>query len=891
METVKIVFDIDTADVKTSTQDLLALNKVTESEVEALKRLEAESNANKVAFQQLNKELKTANTELLNAKKTFGDTSKEAQSAQKNVDALTDKMAELKNTVKPLEDAFVGLRSQVKQAKEEAQKAAEKYGEFSTQANAARQRAGALADQMGDLNRQVNLLNPEAKAKAFSNLAQGVVGAFSIATGALQAFGVKNKEVEAAAQKLQAALNITQGIASLGSLKESLEDLKVVLGFTTIAQEGLTAANTAEGISAAGAGAATKSFTAALLTNPIFLAVSAIALLAGAMIALSDDTEEAKTQVDLMTESQKALRQASNDAADAADRLAVAQGKLSSGAAQVRKTFRDNAVEVADLNEKVKENNAAITDNNKIIDKYQFSLQKYAKVSKSTSEAVAAGTMTEEDAQKRRASYLDDNTRAGLAALESNKKLAQSNKEITQTIKQKNEATKSTVETIKEEEKAQNNEKRIADNKKAADAAKQASKEEQAAAKERLRLADDLRKKLQENALAEEADPIKRIQLARQFADQNYAIEEERLALANASQDERDKLAAEHTALVIKLNADETNANKTKNDKILAGEKKLNDALLALALAEETDPVKRAQIINDAKEKEIDDKLALVEKGSKDEQALLADKERAEIEAAKRIGAAQVEVNKTTNDAITEEDKKAAEDRKALQEAALQSAQFVGDTLFESSTNQTNAELALLEEQKSKKLISEKDYQQKVRQLRQKQAEDQKKQAIFNATVDLARAIIAALTIAPPASAVAANFAAILGGANLAKIIATPIPKFQKGTLAVPGVDMGRDSVHAMLQPGEAVIPTATNRAYHPTIKAIYEKKISPSEINNFVMSRTSSGGKQSVTANVDTFALSRALGKNKGVQIENANVVGRAMARELLRGQNYRRA
>jgi hypothetical protein len=891
METVKIVFDIDTSDVKTSTQDLVALNKVTETEVEALKRLEAESNANKVAFQQLNKELKSANTELLNAKKTFGDTSKEAQSAQKNVDALTDKMAELKTTVKPVEESFVSLRTQLKLAKEEAVKAAEKFGEFSAEANAARTKAGALADQMGDLNRQVGLLNPEAKAKAFSNLASGVVGAFSIATGAVQAFGIKNKEVEAAAQKLQAALNITQGIASLGQLKESYEDIKVVLGFTTAAQEALTVANTAEAASATGAAAATRAFTAALLTNPIFLAVAAIAALAGVMIALGDDTEEAKTQVDLMTESQKALRDATNSTADATDKLAVAQGKLSSVAAQINKTYRDNATDVADLNEKLKVNNAAITDNNKVITKYQTELQNYAQISKITSEAVAAGTMSEADAQRTRKSFLGEATRAGLAALESNKKLAESNKEITQTIKEKNKATEATVATIKEEEKTQNTEKKVADAKKLSAEQKQAAKEEQALIKERLRLSDDLRKKLQENVLAETKDPAERIQMARKFADENYAIDLERLQSNGATQDAIDLRAAEHTAFMKNLSDQEIKINQDKTAKLLTAEKKLQDALLALSLAKETDPLKRAQIINDAKEKEIDDKLALVEKGSVEEQALLAEKEKAEIDAAKRIAAAQIEVNKTTNDAITEEEKKAAEDRKALQEGVLQSAQFIGQAIFEASANQTNAELALLEEQKSQKLISEKDYQEKVRKLKQKQAEDQKKEAIFNATVDLARAIIAALTIAPPASAVAANFAAILGGANLAKIIATPVPKFQKGTLAVPGVDMGRDSVHAMLQPGEAVIPVSTNRAYHPTIKAIYEKKISPSEINNFVMSRTSSAGRQSVTASVDTYALSRALGKNKTVEVGNAGMIGRAMAKELLRGQNLRRS
>jgi len=821
METVKIVFDIDTADVKTSTQDLLALNKVTESEVEALKRLESESNASKVAFQQLNKELKSANNELLNAKKQFGDTSKEAQSAQKNVDALTDKMAELKTSVKPVEESFVSLRTRLKEAKEEAVKAADKFGEFSAEANAARTKAGALADQMGDLNRQVNLLNPEAKAKAFSNLAQGVVGAFSVATGALQAFGIKNQEVEQIAMQLQGALNITQGIASLGALKEAYQDVKVVLGFTVVAQEAMTVANTAEAASATAAATATAGFGTALAATGIGAIVIAIGVLVGGMIALGNATESDE---------------------------------------QKQKEFED---QLKNTNQELDNQRGLVT---RLSDALRALLaQDVVNQKKAFDEASVNGKLKWEDLEKFEKRYYD--SAGALRDLDYSYQLENLNSELD--LQQKSQ-----------QQREKDSAKR-----------KQDLKEQEQEAAKLLKQRDDLRKQLQENTLSEITDPAERIKQARQFANENYAIDEQRLINEGANQEARDKLAADHTALVIKLNNEEANANKAKNDKILAGEDRLQKALLDLALAQETDPLKRAQIINDAKEKEIDDKLALVEKGSKDEQALLADKERAEIEAAKRIGAAQVEVNKTTNDAITEEDKKAAEDRKALQEAALQSAQFVGDTLFESSTNQTNAELALLEEQKSKKLISEKDYQQKVRQLRQKQAEDQKKQAIFNATVDLARAIIAALTIAPPASAVAANFAAILGGANLAKIIATPIPKFQKGTLAVPGVDMGRDSVHAMLQPGEAVIPTATNRAYHPTIKAIYEKKISPSEINNFVMSRTSSGGKQSVTANVDTYALSRALGKNKGVQIENANVVGRAMARELLRGQNYRRA
>jgi hypothetical protein len=824
METVKIVFDIDTKDVKTSTDELKALNKVTNEEVASLDKL--------------------------------GSAAKEAG------------------------DGFVSLRTQVKQAKEEAQKAADKYGEFSKEANTARQKAGLLADQMGDLNRQVSLLNPEAKAKAFSNLGGAVVGAFSVATGALQAFGVKNKEVEELAMKLQGALNIAQGIASFGAMKEALQDVKIVLGFTTVAQEAMTVATEAEAVASTEAAIATKGFTASLLTNPIFLVIAAIAALAGAMILMGDDTEEAKTQVDLMTESQKALRAATNQSADAADRLAIAQGKMSDTKAQINKVNRDNKSSVQDMNEELKKNNIEIEKNNEII----------RKGNKDFESAKAKN-------DQRRADLREDVTlnqivgKEYVDAAKKLKELSTANDNIVKSIKAKNQATKDNIETIKVEKKTADTDKQKQDQKELSDLAKQNAKEREAAAKEQLRLADALRKKLQENALATETDPAKKIQMARQFANEDYAMQLERLQNAKATQDEIDLLSAGHTDTIQKLNTDEVKINENKNTQVLAAEKKLQTALLALALAQETDPLKRAQLINDAKETEIDNQLALVTKGSTDEQALLADKATAEIEAAKRVSAALIEVNKNTNVAITEEDKKAAEDKKALQEAALQSAQFIGDTLFESSTNQTNAELALLEQQKGQKLISEKDYAEKIRKIKQKQAEDQKKQAIFNATVDLARAIIAALTITPPASAVAANFAAILGGANLAKIIATPIPKFQKGTLAVPGMNMGRDSVHAMLQPGEAVIPVSTNRAYHPTIKAIYEKKISPSEINNFVMSRTSSGGKQSITANVDTYALGRALGKNKTVEVGNANMIGKAMAQELLRGNNYRRS
>jgi hypothetical protein len=261
-------------------------------------------------------------------------------------------------------------------------------------------------------------------------------------------------------------------------------------------------------------------------------------------------------------------------------------------------------------------------------------------------------------------------------------------------------------------------------------------------------------------------------------------------------------------------------------------------------------------------------------------------------EAAVEEGDKQLKAKQKQNDEQKTADEKAAADRIATAQFAFDSIAQLNQSLAALQKTQTDQEIADLEAQKDKKLITEKQYNDRLRVLRRKQWEADKRAQIIQATIGIAQGVINALSV-QPANLVpyAVSLAATLGALNLATIIAQKPPQFAKGTLSVPGIDMGRDSVHAILQPGEAVIPTKTNRAYHPTIKAIYEKKISPSEINNFVMSRTSSAGRQSVTASVDTYALSRALGKNKTVEVGNANMIGRAMAKELLRGQNLRRS
>ena len=883
METVKIVFDIDTASVKTSTDDLKALNKVTETEIETLKRLEAESNASKVAFSQLSKEIKSANTELVNVKKQFGDTSKEAQSAQKNVDTLTDKMAELKNTVKPLDEAFVSLRTQVKQAKEEAQKAADKYGEFSKEANNARQKAGLLADQMGDLNRQVSLLNPEAKAKAFSNLGGAVVGAFSVATGALQAFGVKNKEVEELAMKLQGALNITQGIASFGALKESLADIKVVLGFTTAAQEGMTLATganvivtqtlTAAEIEAA---AAQKALNASMATNPIFLAVAAIGALVGAYILLNAEQNKNILNEKELAELKKKTVDLKNKEKQTAIDLLVATKEISKQEGERRKIELKRLEDTDELSKKTKTlTQDQIASNAKLI---QF--EKDAK-------ELRADAAKERDPELRKA--LQANASSAESQLkterEKNAKIKQSNQALQEQLNtiNKTSSNERTQQDIDELNSKEDTDKKILASNEAAAAKNKQLRDKEAADKEKA-FQDELKliQLRQKNQVDDASSIEEKLALQQQFAVENFQLELNHLQQTGATVTQLQTLWETYYGVRTGLSAQQDKVFQDSCEKQLKAQKDFIDKMKAIS-DKELSPVEKIQAENDAIDTAYADQYAAAVKNGDDTAKI--------TEAYLKAVAAQ---QKKLTDVVVSEDekrKKSGEDaamarynkEKAAMDRTIQATNELFNALSSIQAANYNQETIDAQKQKEAGLISEEEYQKKLKELKHRQDVADKNGAIFKATLDFAAALINALKAPPLAVPAQLAFVAAIAGLNLAKIIATPLPKYQKGTLSVPGMDMGRDSVQAMLQPGEAVIPTATNRAYHPTIKAIYEKKISPSEINNFVMSRTKgSSSSTNMTASIDTYALGRVLGKNKGVQIENANLVGKAIAREL---------
>lgn len=191
-------------------------------------------------------------------------------------------------------------------------------------------------------------------------------------------------------------------------------------------------------------------------------------------------------------------------------------------------------------------------------------------------------------------------------------------------------------------------------------------------------------------------------------------------------------------------------------------------------------------------------------------------------------------------------------------------------------------ELELEQERLARERINaEKKAEKELNEIRKKQDLANRAQKVFEIGISTFRNVVEQ----PGLAGALIPYWIGLGAIQAAAVLAQPLPKYKKGTLSVGGVG-SEDTELALLQPGEAVIPTETNRRYHPAIKAIYHGKIKPEDINNFVNLKLrgdySASDARPVTAKMDTsdlYALGRIMKKNDGVYVRNINELAAIIA------------
>jgi hypothetical protein len=152
-----------------------------------------------------------------------------------------------------------------------------------------------------------------------------------------------------------------------------------------------------------------------------------------------------------------------------------------------------------------------------------------------------------------------------------------------------------------------------------------------------------------------------------------------------------------------------------------------------------------------------------------------------------------IEIQEGTKDKIKKEiqnffgfengDTKETKGLKVLQ-ATQELSQGVTNILNQANAIRTQNEIAELEKRKQLGLISEKKYQSELNKIRRKEAERQKKQAIFQALLAVFQlATLNALSIRWRKAIPQAIIAGVLAAAQLAIVVSTPLPKFRKGGL------------------------------------------------------------------------------------------------------------
>ena len=146
--------------------------------------------------------------------------------------------------IKDTENNVVSLKRQLREAQQDVQNLADKFGATSREAVEAAKKAAELKDRIGDAKNLTDAFNPDAKFKALSASIGGVASGFAAYQGALGLAGVESKELEQQLLKVQSAMAVSQGLQGLGEARDSFKQLgatitnaAVKLGILTVQKQ------------------------------------------------------------------------------------------------------------------------------------------------------------------------------------------------------------------------------------------------------------------------------------------------------------------------------------------------------------------------------------------------------------------------------------------------------------------------------------------------------------------------------------------------------------------------------------------------------------------------------------------------------------------------------
>lgn len=132
------------------------------------------------------------------------------------------------------------LKKILREAQFEALKISQQFGETSKEALAASKQIAQLKDQIKDASERVDLFDPGKKFQVFSNAISTAAGGLTALQGAMGLFGTESEEVQKQLLKVQSALALSQGLSVIADGAKDFQRLagvirsQVVTAFSTL---------------------------------------------------------------------------------------------------------------------------------------------------------------------------------------------------------------------------------------------------------------------------------------------------------------------------------------------------------------------------------------------------------------------------------------------------------------------------------------------------------------------------------------------------------------------------------------------------------------------------------------------------------------------------------
>lgn len=121
------------------------------------------------------------------------------------------------------------FRAQFKEASQELQKIQATFGEYSKEALQAAKNVANLKDRIQEAKETVDLFDPGKRLQAVTGVVNSVAGAYAGLQGALALVGVESEDVQKQLLKVQGALALSQGISTVLDAQKDFQRLGAII--------------------------------------------------------------------------------------------------------------------------------------------------------------------------------------------------------------------------------------------------------------------------------------------------------------------------------------------------------------------------------------------------------------------------------------------------------------------------------------------------------------------------------------------------------------------------------------------------------------------------------------------------------------------------------------